>query len=151
MHTDVAVCRPGDSLSHAAGLMWDRDCGLIAVVDTDHHIVGAITDRDVCMAAYTQGQTLTALRVSSAMSHGAVSCAPDDPLAVALELMQSKQIRRVFVTDPEQRLVGIVALADITRWAEANLRRPGGPEASDIAQTLAAICRARGTDLAGGA
>jgi CBS domain-containing protein len=47
--------------------MWDHDCGAIAVVN-DGKLTGVITDRDLCMAAYTQGRALDALLVNTAMA-----------------------------------------------------------------------------------
>ncbi len=48
--------------------MWEHDCGAILVVDADSHVVGMITDRDICMASYTQGRPLWQIPVSSACS-----------------------------------------------------------------------------------
>jgi CBS domain-containing protein len=48
--------------------MWLRDVGCLAVLDEDGHVVGMVTDRDLCMAAYTQGKPLFAIPVSIAMS-----------------------------------------------------------------------------------
>ena len=62
MHVESLMTRTGvtsgaeDSLASAARRMWDRDCGCLPVVDTHHRVVGMITDRDVCMAAYTTGK-----------------------------------------------------------------------------------------------
>jgi CBS domain-containing protein len=45
--------------------MWERDCGVVPVVDASGQLVGMLTDRDVCMAAYTRGQPLAAMSVRS--------------------------------------------------------------------------------------
>ena len=45
-------------LARAAQLMWDHDFGALPVVDADGRLVGMITDRDICMAAYLRGQPL---------------------------------------------------------------------------------------------
>jgi hypothetical protein len=48
------VCRPSDSLNHAARLLWENDIGTLPVVadDGSNRLVGIVTDRDICMAAY---------------------------------------------------------------------------------------------------
>jgi CBS domain-containing protein len=56
MTRDVKTCGCADMVEHAAHIMWTRDCGCVPVVDGDGHVVGMVTDRDVCMAAYTQGR-----------------------------------------------------------------------------------------------
>ena len=65
MNREVKTCRPQDSLNRAAQIMWDEPCGAVPVVDDQHRPVGFLTDRDICMAAYTQGKPLEQLRVES--------------------------------------------------------------------------------------
>ena len=58
-------CNDSDMANDAAQLMWDHDCGCVPVVDARDRVVGIVTDRDVCMAAYTQGRPLTEIPLSS--------------------------------------------------------------------------------------
>ena len=60
--------------------MWDHDCGCAPVVDGHGRLAGIITDRDICMAAYTQGMPLEAIPVERAMSARVVSCMRGDDL-----------------------------------------------------------------------
>jgi CBS-domain-containing membrane protein len=71
MTRDVKVCRAEDTLSRAAQLMWEHDCGCVPVIGTngDGRLVGIITDRDIAMAAYTQGWPQSAIPVSTAMEN----------------------------------------------------------------------------------
>ncbi len=62
-----ATCSSLDSLVVAAHLMWEHDCGAIVVVEGEKP-VGVITDRDICMAAYTQGLPLHDMKVATAAS-----------------------------------------------------------------------------------
>ena len=63
MTTDVKCCSPEDSLSTAAVVMWDRDCGCVPVVDETGRLVGIVTDRDICMAGMLKGVAQSELRV----------------------------------------------------------------------------------------
>lgn len=54
-----------------------------------------LTDRDICMAAYTQGKPLEALRVETAMARRVVSCRAEDDLRSAAELMRVNRTRRL--------------------------------------------------------
>jgi len=119
MHKDVATCHPWDTLNRAAQLMWEADCGAVPVVDEQDKLVGMLTDRDVCMAAYTRGLTLADLAVHSAMSEHPFSCKPEEPLTSLMSLMTTHQVRRVPVVSEGGRLVGIVSLADVARLAQA--------------------------------
>lgn len=135
------TCRDTDDLATIAGLMWNHDCGVIVVVDNDGgHVVGMVTDRDICMAAYTQGKQLDAIPVMTAMATPVATCRPQDNLAVAEELMRSRQIRRVAVVDEAGRPVGVLSLNDLAR--DAVSRKKTGVE-HDVVQTLAAVCEHR--------
>ena len=68
MNREVKTCGPHDSLNKAAQIMWDTPCGAVPVVDEQGRPVGFLTDRDVCMAAYTQNKPLTELPVERAMA-----------------------------------------------------------------------------------
>ena len=52
---NVGICAASDSINDAARIMWERDCGCVPVVDDGGNVIGMITDRDICMAADTQG------------------------------------------------------------------------------------------------
>jgi CBS domain-containing protein len=58
MTTNAKSCGTMDNLERAAQIMWENDCGVVPVVDGSERVVGMVTDRDICMAAYTQGQPL---------------------------------------------------------------------------------------------
>jgi CBS domain-containing protein len=138
------TCRPTDTLNRAAELMWEHDCGCLPVVDDERRLVGMITDRDACMAAYTQGRRLEDMPVRSAMSGDVRSCHADDSLATAEHAMQQHQVRRLPVVDAERRVVGILSLNDIAVAAAVEQGR--GREAisrDEVATTLGAICKRR--------
>jgi CBS domain-containing protein len=74
MNREVKTCGPRDPLNKPAQMMWDTPCGAIPVVDDQGRPVGFLTDRDVCMAAYTQNKPLTELLVEAAMARTPVCC-----------------------------------------------------------------------------
>src|SRR5207245_173206 len=83
MTADVARCHVGDTAHHAAKLMWDHDCGGLPVVDDRGVPLGMVTDRDICMAAYTRGVPLKDIPIQSVMSRHLYSCRVDDPIETA--------------------------------------------------------------------
>jgi CBS-domain-containing membrane protein len=101
--------------------MWEHDCGVVPVTaegDGSTRVVGMLTDRDICMAAYTQGRALTEIPVASAMSRQLYSCRASDALAVALKVMETNRVHRLPVVDQDEHLVGVLSLADIAREAQ---------------------------------
>ena len=140
MNQPVVVCPDNATLDDAARLMWEHDCGIIPVVDQDGRLIGVVTDRDICMSAYTQGQALNAISVTTAMARTVVASHEDDSVEAAEQLMQDNQIRRLPVVDGEGRPVGMVSLNDIARFV-AQARRTASDR--ELVQTLAAICQPR--------
>ena len=136
MTKDVHTCRPTDTLDVVAQILWDRDCGALPVVadDDSGRVVGMITDRDVCMAAYTQGRALKEVEVGSAMSSPVVVCAPSSLVQEALESMGSAQVRRLPVVDDANHLLGLLSLADVARNGGAKSSAKAGETLSVIAQ-----------------
>jgi CBS domain-containing protein len=74
--------------------MWEETCGAVPVVDEQSRPVGFLTDRDICMGAYTHGKPLAALRAETAMARKVVSCAAEDDVRSAAQLMRQHRTRR---------------------------------------------------------
>ncbi len=140
MTRDVHTCSIQDSLNGAARIMWDHDCGCTPVVDAHGKVVGIVTDRDVCMAAYTQGVPLEAIPVERVMSKRVISCSRTDDLETAHRLMRTHEIHRVPVVDTRGRPIGILSLSDvINHWHGER----AAEQAVEIAATFSAIRRRR--------
>jgi CBS domain-containing protein len=122
MRHQVAHCKPDDSLNIAAQMMWEESCGSIPVVDGNFRPVGFLTDRDICMAAYTQGRSLREISVDTAMSTRPVCCGEGDELVHASQLMRDHCLRRLPVVDGRGILVGLLSLDDIACESQRNLR-----------------------------
>jgi CBS domain-containing protein len=139
MTRGVQTCRPIDTLERTAELMRDHAIGALPVVDDSGHVVGMITDRDVCMAALARGEPLRAIPVATAMAAHPTTCSQDDELAAVEERMRQKQIHRVPVVDDAGHPVGIISLNDLARAARRS------PEISprELVDTLAAVCSPR--------
>jgi CBS domain-containing protein len=135
-------CKTSDSLSAAAKLMWDCDCGAVPVVEDGGSVKGMITDRDICMACFTQDKSPASILVSEAMSDALFFCSPESSVAEAERIMRSNQVRRLPVLDRRRHLVGILSLADIAREAERERsqgKRDIAPE--ELIDVLGDICQ----------
>jgi CBS domain-containing protein len=134
------TCTPDAPLSEAARIMWERDCGIVPVIDGTGRVAGVVTDRDACMAAYTQGRPLAEISTRSVMATGIHTCHPDDDIDHAAKLMGTKQLRRLPVVDAADRLVGVLSLNDIARKAT---EEGGARLKQTVAETLGQISRHR--------
>ncbi len=149
MRQDVTSCRPGDGLDVAARIMWEHDCGCVPVVEPANgagRLVGMVTDRDICMAAWIQGRPLSAIHVDGAMARRVQSCRATDSIDTALKILEQNQLHRLPVVDQDDRLVGMLSLADLAREAA----REHGRAAKDvtdrrIGEVVEAISASRAT------
>ena len=149
MNQPAVTCSAADTLDRAAGLMWEHDCGALPVVGADRRIVGVITDRDVCMAAYTQGLPLASIEVGPVMAKQVHCAQPEDDIEKAEKTMRVNQVRRVPVVADNGRVVGMLSLNDLVLEAYRQHGRQLRELAEDkVVSTEAAVSAHRNTSLA---
>jgi CBS domain-containing protein len=144
MNNAVKTCYPQDSLNKGARVMWENTCGAVPVVNEQSKPIGFLTDRDICMAAYTQGKPLQDIRVETAMARKIVVCRVDDDLGAAMKLMADTGLRRLPVVGLDGKLVGILSLDDIACEAGRTLRGGVNYELrTRVGDVSIAVCRGR--------
>jgi CBS domain-containing protein len=134
MTQDVETVGPEASLKEAAETMSRMDVGVLPAVDDGNRVIGVITDSDITIRAVALGKDPDNTQVRDAMSPGVKYVFDHDDVDDVAETMADLQIRRLPVVDREERLVGIVSLADIARdrrprkagEALQGISRPGG-------------------------
>lgn len=136
MCREPRAVRMYDRLDAAARVMWEHDCGLCPVVDASGVLVGVLTDRDLCMASYTQGKALLEIPVAAVMARAVRTCRPEDPVATVLQTLQQAQVHRLPVVDARGMLVGVVGTNDLLRAAHT---RPAAVDAAAVVKTMATI------------
>ncbi len=104
------------SIREAAVVMRDENCGVVPVVDGAGRLEGILTDRDIVVRGLIDESTLR--RIQDVMTDDVSAVTEDEPLTSVLDLMGRKQIRRVPVVDRNDRLLGIISMADIANRAD---------------------------------
>jgi len=130
----VITCTIHDNLERAAQLMWDHAVGCLPVIDDEGHVAGMLTDRDVCMGAYTQGVPLRAIPVATAMAKHVFSCLASDDTAQVERMMSQHRIRRMPVINEQGHPIGIVSIDDLVLAAVA-----AKVSAGEVVATYAAV------------
>jgi CBS domain-containing protein len=137
MTRGALTCGPNDTLEAPARIMWENDCGCVPVVNAEGATIGMITDRDICMAAYTQGLALHQISVWSGCAHEVVAVVESDTIQTAEDLMRRHRVRRLPVVDDQRRPIGILSMNDLVRHLKA--RGNSGLSPESIARTLASV------------
>ena len=116
--TDRPRCvTPETPVSEAAQLMESDDIGSLPILDGEK-LAGVVTDRDIVIRAVARGKDPRGMPVREVASRELVTVRADDDLSDALKLMASQQVRRLPVVDDDNRLVGILAQADVAVGAK---------------------------------
>jgi CBS domain-containing protein len=101
-----------------ARIMREESTGVVPVVDENGMLAGLVTDRDIVMRALAEGRNPLDLRATDVMTDDVEAVTPDESLREVVELMGERQIRRVPVVDRNDRLVGIISMADVATRAD---------------------------------
>jgi CBS domain-containing protein len=115
MTMDPTCCLASDPVYRAAEIMKSEDVGSVPVVDdaTTKHLTGILTDRDIVLQVVAAGQDAKAVKIEQVMTRNPVTCKPDEDVQNAFDRMAQHQVRRIPVVDGRDRVVGIIAQADL--------------------------------------
>ena len=106
---------PEDTIARAAQIMKSEDVGPVPIVENHETklLVGIITDRDIVVKAIAENRPAETTKIREVMTPNPICAFPDDDLDDVLDRMESNQVRRIPVVDSNNRLMGIIAQADI--------------------------------------
>ena len=136
MTRDVRIANPGQSIREVAKIMDDIDAGAIPVGENDR-LVGMITDRDIAVRAVAAGKGPDTPVREVMSTEQVLYCYEDEELDHVAKNMGENQVRRLPVVNRDKRLVGIVALGDVSREEQKaggkalkGVSKPGGKNAT---------------------
>ena len=72
-----------------------------------------ITDRDLCCSVIAQGMNPKTTQIDKLIVSAPVTCRDGENIETCERLMQEHQIRRIPIVDAQERVIGIVAQADL--------------------------------------
>jgi CBS domain-containing protein len=145
MSPEVETCAPETDLAAAAMIMWRNDCGFVPITDDGRRAIGAITDRDICMALATRHCRAEEISARDLMSGAIHTVRADDDVKIALEKMRREKVRRLAVVGRDGSVMGVLSLNDLVLHAEAGPMRPGTDLSADqILTVMKALCEHQG-------
>lgn len=105
-----------ESVQEAAERMREYHVGNLVVVDDPSGKrvpIGIVTDRDLVLEILVPGLDPATLLVRDVASAPLVTVGAQDSLFAAMELMETKAVRRLPVVEPDGSLGGIITVDDI--------------------------------------
>jgi len=129
---EIVSVEAESTVEEAAKVMASRNIGAVAV-RKGGEIVGIMTERDVLKRVVAAGRDPRTTRVEEVMSSPPISVEANATVGEAVDLMNRRGIRRVFVREG-QRIVGIFTQRDVLALMRVCLyclgeilRTPGAP------------------------
>jgi CBS domain-containing protein len=115
MTKKLVCCLPDDMVIKAAELMKSENIGPILVIENEQtqKLVGIVTDRDLALKVVAEGRDAKSTKVEAVMTRQLVTCHAEDDVQKALDAMAEHQLRRIPVVDNDNKVLGIIAQADV--------------------------------------
>ncbi len=120
MTRNPKTVRPTDTVQSVAQIMIDEDCGIVPVCDEAGRLLGVITDRDIAVRLVARGTDMREARARDVMTDDVECATEDESLSSVLRHMSNHQVRRIPVVARGDRLLGIIAMADLAREADVD-------------------------------
>jgi len=117
----VWTTSPTSSVYEAIGLMGEKNIGALVVIENGVAI-GVLSERDYSRKVVLQGRTSRDTLVGEILSGPAITVRCVDSIEKCMELMTQHRIRHLPVID-DNRLVGLISMGDLVRWAMESQKR----------------------------
>lgn len=135
-----AFCEMETNLCAATELLWERNCGILPVVNEERRVVAVVTDRDICIAVGTRNRLPSEMTVGEVASGNVFACKPDDSVQTALTTMAQGKVRRLPVIDAEGKLEGLLSMDDVIQQsASGKEARPDSISYHEVIASLRSI------------
>ena len=115
MTQNPVCCLPNDMVAKVAQLMKSKDIGPVPIIENEQtkKLVGIVTDRDLALKIVAEGRDAKSTKAEVVMTRKVVTCRGEDDVQKALDAMSEHQLRRIPVVDNDNRIIGIIAQADV--------------------------------------
>lgn len=111
---DVITILPAIKLKDAIGVLAEKKIGAAVVCDTDLHVAGIITERDIVCILAANSPAVLDEPVSNFMTKEVMTCVERDTVNWLMQKMTSHRFRHMPVVEGG-RLIGIVSIGDVVK------------------------------------
>jgi CBS domain-containing protein len=116
MTTELITATEDQTIQEICKIMSDHDIGCVVVVKRlvgGNKPIGIITERDIVREIGTSDLILAQKPIRELMKYPLVTISPNTTIKEAIEIMQTKNIRRLLVVDNDDIVRGILTQKDV--------------------------------------
>jgi CBS domain-containing protein len=133
-------CSPETNLGSAIEILWERNCGILPIVDARRKVIGVVTDRDLCVALGTRNRLPGQITVGEVATGEVHSCRAHEDIHAALQTMARQRVRRLPIVSEDGVLEGILSMDNVVLHIEsAGWGRKPELSDEDVVSTLRQI------------
>jgi len=103
---DMATVPAECTVQDAARTLVENNTDILAVIASDGHVVGIVTDWDITQAA-SRGK-IGGVQVNEIMTKQIINCGPKDSILDAVTILEQHDISALPVLSPEGQVLGVV-------------------------------------------
>jgi len=117
MNKNVEWLTEKDSVRKAATVMAETGVGFLPICDAEQRVIGVVTDRDLTTRVLAKKLDADTTAAALVMSSPALTFLETAQVSEAEALMASERKARLVIIDAEEKLTGVLDLADVVESA----------------------------------
>jgi CBS domain-containing protein len=117
MNKNVEWLTEKDTVRKAASVMADAGVGFLPICDAERRVIGVVTDRDLTTRVLAKKLDPDTTSAALVMTSPALTCLETADVREAEALMANERKARLVLIDAEEKLAGVLELADIVEYA----------------------------------
>jgi CBS domain-containing protein len=117
MNKNVEWLTEKDTIRKAATVMAETGVGFLPICDAEQRVIGVVTDRDLTTRALAKKIDPDTTSAALVMSSPALTFLESAEVSEAEALMATERKARLVIIDAEEKLTGVLDLADVVESA----------------------------------
>jgi CBS domain-containing protein len=117
MNKNVEWLTEKDTIRKAASVMAEAGVGFLPICDAEQRVIGVVTDRDLTTRALAKKIDPDTTSAALVMSSPALTFLESAEVSDAEALMATERKARLVIIDAEEKLTGVLDLADVVESA----------------------------------
>ena len=112
MKSNVFTLKKENTILDVMKIMKEKDIGFV-IIEENNEAIGIITDRDIVLSLAKEISVNTA--IAKIMKKYVITIKETDDVTTASDMMGYMQVRRLVVTNDDNKITGVISITDLLR------------------------------------